>query len=189
MGMAEDLKASEQLYNALVAQGLSPNQAWAIARGPSYPETQTQDPGSQWNLPALADEWRAARIQPESREQRMLGVQGGVEAAQQRRERPISYQPGGNQMPGMLGDDQSRMSPQDMARLRLMMQILQNRGTGGMQQNPLMGGGQQAFGAQILQNPQLLQWLMQQQNGGVGNYPQGGGVVDLAQQPFRYPVL
>lgn len=34
-----------------------------------------------------------------------------------------------------------------------------------------------------------LKYIMAQQQGGSGSFPQGGGAVDLVQQPFRYPVL
>lgn len=122
-------------------------------------------------------------------------------------------------MPGMPWDDPTsggQMSPQDYARL---MQMFGARDFGGaqgqnntmqqlLQQPGPMGGQAVAPGMQNLMNrlggqqqgidPRIMQliqyYLAQRPGGGVGSmgpgaFPQGGGGVDLVQQPFRYPVL
>lgn len=116
----------------------------------------------------------------------------------------ISYQPGGAGMAGGWGNPGGGapgmgggLTPDMLKRIQLYQMLMQNRGAGGMvnnpltqaaqQMNPQMPGqqmqGQQGGGlmAMIMQNPQLLQWFMQQQQGGPGAFPQGGGGVTLAQ--------
>lgn len=204
MGMAEDLKAVEGLYNALVAQGVPSDRAYAIARQGSYPESATQNPGETWmGYRGWQDEERAGESQPQARDQRMMDLMGNAAAAQARRERPISYQPGGGQMPGMPWDDPSvgagmmggGLTPDMLRRIQLYQAIMgMGRGAGGMQPNPntnnlitqLQGGGQQGSMGMSPQMMAMLQYYMQNQVNNLGPqpggsmqgpaYPQGGGV-------------
>lgn len=188
--------AQKAQFNYLMTyQGVPPDVARSIATNPQY-EDGTGAP-SGWAYPYRG------QAQDEAQEPQGKTYERGLtkqfRGNRYPREQDINYQPGGSQMPGMLGDSaasgQSQMSPQDIARMRLVMQIMGNRGPGGMAQNPFGGGmqfgqnapggglanqlanpGQQGGGlmAMILQNPQLLQWFMQQQ-GGAGQFPQAGG--------------
>lgn len=193
-----------------IYNGVPPDVARSMVNNPSYAEGQRQG-GPSWPTPYSGEE----RDRQASKKD--FNAPGDPEGFAQhmfnkmwfgnRRQQNISYQPGGSQMPGMPWDQQNQMSPQDIARMRLMMQIIGARGAGGMAQNPFGGGmqfGQNAPGgglanqlanpgqgglmAMIMQNPQLLQWFMQQQQGGPGgpggssgSFPQGGGGVTLAQ--------
>lgn len=83
------------------------------------------------------------------------------------------------------------LTPDMLKRIQLYQAIMgMGRGAAGMQLNPntnnlinqLQGGGQQAQG---IMNPQIMAllnyWQQMQQQGGPGQFPQGGGGVTLAQ--------